>query len=189
MCGPFPTRGSSPRQDSGAHDAAGAAAGGRESAGRHCQFVEWKGRSGSDSFGREVSDPYRGFGSKGRSGSDTFRAPDAGNPDRNPGRNPGSLRARGKRTPEPQNPGRPPTPSGRSSPDSILVEQTYVTDHGQTATNDPHRSRRSATRPRGQVTATRLISATSSGSLVRSRAKPVAEAPGADHERRRRTLH
>lgn len=149
------------------------------------------GKGGQDRTvsGEKCPIPNRGFGSKGRSGSDTFRAPDAGNPDRNPGRNPGSLRARGKRTPEPQNPGRPPTPSGRSSPDSILVEQTYVTDHGQTATNDPHRSRRSATRPRGQVTATRLISATSSGSLVRSRAKPVAEAPGADHERRRRTLH
>ncbi len=48
-----------------------------------------KGRSRSDTFGRELSSPDRGFRRKGRPGSDTFRAWAAGNPGTNPGENPG----------------------------------------------------------------------------------------------------
>ena len=93
-----------------------------------------KGRSRSDSSGRQVSSRDRRFGRKGRSGSDTFRA--RAEPCERPAQTPAETPAANARAGrEPLNPrireDPPSPPEGGSPPDSILIEETYVTAHGR----------------------------------------------------------
>ena len=94
-------------------------------------------RTQSDSFGREVSSRDRGFGWKGRSGSDTFRSTSLETPAQTPAETPAETPAANARAGrEPLNPRTgedpPSPPGGGSGPDSIVVEESYVTARGRT---------------------------------------------------------
>ena len=88
-----------------------------------------KGRSGPDGSAAELSGPYRGFALQRAVRTGRFSAKPRQKPRQKP-RHPPRARGRNPRTPDPRKP--PPTPlKGGARVDSMLIEQTYVTERGR----------------------------------------------------------